>query len=156
MSHGNKEFDSQTLSNRIRGHLYFSKGTAKGQGRDGIVSSNGCDHPLEFQMSRPKSIGGKSMGTNPEQLLAMAYASSFLEALHKSATRLDKKSLADDVKVHAYVYLGLPVDTALEGHTLKVELNVEGLSDDDVIGNAHENCTFSRALRDVDVVIKKC
>lgn len=63
---------------------------------------------------------------------------SFLEAIYKASTKLDKKSLADGVKVHACVYLGLPVDTEMGGHSLRVELNIEGLEDDEIIVTAHE------------------
>ena len=52
---------------------YFSKATAEGPGRNGLVKSNG-DSPLELRMSIPRTAGGKGDGQNPEQLFAMGYA----------------------------------------------------------------------------------
>ena len=52
---------------------YFSKATAEGPGRNGLVKSNG-DSPLELKMSMPRAAGGKGDGQNPEQLFAMGYA----------------------------------------------------------------------------------
>ena len=55
---------------------YFSKATAEGPGRNGIVKSFG-DSPLELKMAMPKAAGGKGDGQNPEQLFAMGYACEF-------------------------------------------------------------------------------
>jgi len=155
LAHGSEEFDSQIDPNGIRGHLYFSKATAEGKGRDDVVRTPGCDFPLELRLTHPKSIGGRGNGPNPEQMFAMGYASCFLNSLQKAATKLDKKQLGDKAKVHVSVYLGQPADSDVQGHTLKTMIDVEGLDDDEIICNAHEHCAFSRALRGAEVVVKK-
>ncbi|KZT10780.1 OsmC-like protein [Laetiporus sulphureus 93-53] len=130
----------------LKDHVYFAKATAEGQGRNGIVKSNG-DAPLELKMAMPKAIGGKGDGQNPEQLFGMGYASCFLGSLQLMAARAGKKHIAENSKVHTKVYLGHPSDPELEGFGLRVELTVEGCDDDEVIAAAHKFCAYSRALK---------
>ncbi|KAM5534570.1 hypothetical protein V8D89_011774 [Ganoderma adspersum] len=127
------------------GHKYFSKATAEGSGRNGFVRSWG-DSPLELKMSLPRTAGGKGDGQNPEQLFAMGYASCFLGALQLAAARANKKELAENAKVTAHVFLGHPMDPNLDGFRLRVELAVEGCSEDAIIAEAHQFCPYSRAL----------
>ncbi|RDX42713.1 OsmC-domain-containing protein [Lentinus brumalis] len=130
----------------LKDHVYFSKAEASGAGRNGIVKSFG-DAPLELKMSMPKTTGGKGDGQNPEQLFAMGYSSCFLGALQLAAARANKKELAENAKVTAKVFLGHPEDPDLDGFGLRVELDVEGCSDDAIIAQAHEFCPYSRALK---------
>ncbi|KAI0358536.1 OsmC-like protein [Trametes cingulata] len=129
----------------LKDHVYFSKATAEGPGRNGVVKSFG-DAPLELKMSMPKVTGGKGDGQNPEQLFAMGYASCFLGALQLAAARANKKHLAENAKVTANVFLGHPTEPDMDGFGLRVELNVEGCHDDAIIAAAHEFCPYSRAL----------
>ncbi|EED85426.1 predicted protein [Postia placenta Mad-698-R] len=130
----------------LKDHVYFAKATARGRGRSGAVKSNG-DCPLELKMATPKIIGGTGDGHNPEQLFGMGYASCFLGSLQLMASRMDKKHVAEDAKVHPNVFLGHPDDPTLEGFGLRVEITVEGCEDDDVITAAHEYCAYSRMLK---------
>ncbi|KAI0633216.1 OsmC-like protein [Trametes polyzona] len=130
----------------LKDHVYFSKATAEGPGRNGIVKSNG-DSPLELKMSMPKVTGGRGDGQNPEQLFAMGYSSCFLGALQLAAARANKKELAENAKVTANVFLGHPSEPDLDGFGLRVEINVEGCDDDAIIAAAHEFCPYSRALK---------
>ncbi|KAI0775806.1 OsmC-like protein [Trametes elegans] len=130
----------------LKDHVYFSKATAEGPGRNGVVKSNG-DSPLKLKMSMPKVTGGKGDGQNPEQLFAMGYASCFLGALQLAAARANKKELAENAKVTANVFLGHPSEPDLDGFGLRVELNVEGCHNDEIIAAAHEFCPYSRALK---------
>ncbi|CDO68967.1 hypothetical protein BN946_scf184782.g15 [Trametes cinnabarina] len=120
--------------------------TAEGPGRNGIVKSFG-DSPLELKMSMPKAAGGKGDGQNPEQLFAMGYASCFLGALQLAAARANKKELAENAKVTANVFLGHPSEPDIDGFGLRVEINVEGCDNDEIIAAAHEFCPYSRALK---------
>jgi organic hydroperoxide reductase OsmC/OhrA len=60
---------------------YFSKhinrATAEGRARAGHASSVGSGAPLDLELTNPKAIGGPGTGQTPEQLLGMAYASTF-------------------------------------------------------------------------------
>lgn len=49
---------------------YTAHATARGQGRNGEVQSDG-DGGLSLRLASPKSMGGKGDGQNPEQLFAM-------------------------------------------------------------------------------------
>ncbi|EKM54619.1 uncharacterized protein PHACADRAFT_258596 [Phanerochaete carnosa HHB-10118-sp] len=139
----------------LKDHLFFSKATASGPGRNGNVKSFG-DAPLDLKISMPKNAGGKGDGQNPEQLFAMGYSSCFLGALQLMGSRAGKKELTDKAQVHATVYLGHPTDPNLEGFGLRVELTVEGCEDDALIHAAHEFCPYSRALKHgIDVKVNK-
>jgi len=130
----------------LKDHVYFSKATAEGPGRSGLVTSNG-DAPLQLKMAMPKTTGGKGDGQNPEQLFAMGYASCFLGALQLAAARAQKKELADAAKVHVSVFLGHPSDPDIDGFGLRADVCVENFDDDAVIAAAHEFCPYSRALK---------
>ncbi|KAJ3555250.1 hypothetical protein NM688_g2682 [Phlebia brevispora] len=119
----------------LKDHVYFSKATAEGAGRNGTVKSFG-DAPLELKLSSPKSTGGKGDGQNPEQLFAMGYSSCFLGALQYVAARANKKELAEKATVTAKVYLGHPEE--MEGFGLRVEITVDGCPDDALVQAAHE------------------
>ncbi|OCH92454.1 OsmC-like protein [Obba rivulosa] len=139
----------------LKDHIFFSKATAEGAGRNGKVKSFG-DAPLELKLAMPKAAGGKGDGQNPEQLFAMGYSGCFLGALQLAAARAGKKELAENAKVHATVFLGHPKDPDMEGFGLRVEIGVEGCDDDAIIAAAHEFCPYSRALtRGVEVDVKK-
>ncbi|KAH9858464.1 OsmC-like protein [Lenzites betulinus] len=129
----------------LKDHVYFSKATAEGAGRNGVVKSNG-DSPLELKMAMPKAAGGKGDGQNPEQLFAMGYSACFLGALQLAAARANKKELAESAKVTANVFLGHPSEPDIDGFGLRVEINVEGCNDDAIISAAHEFCPYSRML----------
>lgn len=139
----------------LKDHLFFSKATAEGAGRNGHVKSFG-DAPLDLKLAMPKVAGGKGDGQNPEQLFAMGYSACFLGALQLQGARAGKKELTDKAKVHATVFLGHPSDPNMEGFGLRVELTVEGCPDDALIQAAHEFCPYSRALKHgIDVKVTK-
>ena len=52
---------------------YTAHATASGKGRDGQVTSDD-DDGIQLRLAKPKSLGGKGDGQNPEQLFAMGYA----------------------------------------------------------------------------------
>jgi len=139
----------------LKDHIFFSKATAEGAGRNGTVKSSG-DAPLDLKLAMPKVAGGKGDGQNPEQLFAMGYSGCFLGALQLAAARAGKKEAAQNAKIHATVFLGHPTDPNLDGFGLRVEIAVEGCDDDAIIAAAHEFCPYSRALKHgVQVDVKK-
>ena len=134
-------------------------------GRNGIVATNDADdQPAEIKMCHPRSMGGRGLGHNPEQLFAAAYAASFASALQHVASLQGKVDAVRDVKTHAAVVLGHPSDR--KGFAIEVDLTVEGCQDDELIAAAHEvrhipiravvrklihanhkGCAYSRLLR---------
>ncbi|MGB4774774.1 MAG: Ohr family peroxiredoxin, partial [Daejeonella sp.] len=58
--------------------LYTATVTAKG-GRNGHIKSS--DGMLEFELRKPREMGGQGGATNPEQLFAAAWGACYLGAL---------------------------------------------------------------------------
>jgi osmotically inducible protein OsmC len=121
-------------------------GIATSSGREGrAVSSDG---KLDLALDRPKELGGKGEGTNPEQLFAAGYSACFASALAMVAKR-EKLDLAD-ASVTAEVGLNA---NGSGGFALSVTLRVE-LPDDIspeqgrmAIEAAHQVCPYSNATR---------
>lgn len=124
----------------LKDHKYTAHATAKGQGRNGEVKSNG----LELDLAMPKELGGTGKGQNPEQLFAMGYAACLLGAIQMAAGRMGKAESAKKAVVHTSVHIGEPKE--MGGFGLAVDINVEGV-DEDVLKAGHEACPYSRALQ---------
>ncbi|KZT22241.1 OsmC-like protein [Neolentinus lepideus HHB14362 ss-1] len=134
---------------------YTAHATARGQGRNGEVTSDD-DAGLKLRLAMPKSLGGKGDGQNPEQLLAMGYSACFLSALQLVAGRMGREASeqAKSAVVRTKVYMGEP--EGLGGFGLAVDVEVEGVEDDELIKAGHEACPYSRALKHGAVVnVKK-
>ena len=58
--------------------VYTTSAIAVG-GRDGITGTT--DGRFEVKLARPKELGGRNDGTNPEQLFASGYAACFLTSM---------------------------------------------------------------------------
>ncbi|KAF9467446.1 OsmC-like protein [Collybia nuda] len=129
----------------LKDHKYTAHATAKGQGRNGEVKSNG----FELDLAMPKELGGTGKGQNPEQLFAMGYSSCLLGAIHMMAGRMGKAESTKNAVVHASVHLGEPND--IGGFGIAVDIKVEGVPDD-VLKAGHEACPYSRALQHGAVV----
>ncbi|KAI0829831.1 OsmC-like protein [Trametes gibbosa] len=127
----------------LKDHKYSAHATAKGQGRDGQVTSHD-DSGLKLRLAMPKSLGGKGDGQNPEQLFAMGYAACFLSALQMVAGQTGKTDQARNAVVHAQVHLGQP--EGMEGFGLQVDIQIEGIEDMELIQAGHKACPYSRAL----------
>lgn len=140
-----------TLSPNV---LYLSSAVAEQPGRAGVVKSN-TDTPLELTFARPKTIGGKGKGTTPEQLLAMAMSTSFLDAMNIAASKQGKNGSLANARVHAAAFLG-HADNGHDGFALSTNILVENVDDDEVILAARELCPFSKALSEgIEVKIMK-
>jgi lipoyl-dependent peroxiredoxin len=59
--------------------IYTTSAIASG-GRDGHAATT--DGSLDVKLARPKELGGKGNGNNPEQLFAAGYAACFLSSMH--------------------------------------------------------------------------
>lgn len=132
--------------------LYKASATTTG-GREGHVASD--DGILDFDLSVPKSMGGKGdEKTNPEQLFAAGYSACYGSALQAVA----KKHKVDlgDFSVTAEVSIGKTEDDDLQ---LSVILDsfipgVDVETGEKLVNEAHEMCPYSRATRDnIDVTL---
>jgi osmotically inducible protein OsmC len=137
----------QTLEKR----MYTATATAIG-GRDGHAKSD--DGVLDVRITPPKALGGKDVGTNPEQLFAAGYAACFGSALSHIA-RAQKITLGE-VKITARVTLG----SVGQGFGLAVELEA-ALPDlpreqaQKLVEAAHAVCPYSNATRgNIEVDLK--
>ncbi|KAF8070069.1 OsmC/Ohr family [Lyophyllum atratum] len=124
----------------LEDHKYTAHATAKGQGRNGEVKSNG----LELDLATPKELGGTGKGENPEQLFAMGYAACLLGAIQMVAGKMGKPESAKNAVVRTSVHIGEPKE--MGGFGLAVDIKVEGV-DEDVLKAGHEACPYSRALQ---------
>ena len=132
--------------------LYTGVATTTG-GREGNVRSE--DGVLDFDLSVPKSMGGKGEEkTNPEQLFAAGYSACYGSALQVIA----KKHKVDlgDFSVTATVDLGkteegdLELSVILDSYIPGVDVETGEM----LVNEAHEICPYSRATRDnIDVTL---
>ena len=124
--------------------------TAEAQVTGGRVHGRGrtSDGALEVELRLPKELGGEEVGTNPEQLFAVGFASCFESAVGVIARR--QKVEADDVRIDSKVML-LPTEE--RGFQLAVELDVTlpSIADRDqaveLVRAAHQVCPYSNATR---------
>jgi Ohr subfamily peroxiredoxin len=128
---------------------YTAHATADHGGRGtGTVATD--DGKVAVKLSTPKAMGGDDgPGTNPEQLVAMAYSACFLGAM-KGAARKAGKVLPEEATVTAAVSfadrednVGFTMVTALEG-------KVPGWSKADIEATmkaAHDICPISDLIR---------
>jgi Ohr subfamily peroxiredoxin len=132
--------------------LYTARATAQG-GRDSSVKTD--DGTLDFDLSIPKSMGGKGgNGANPEQFFAAGYSACFGSALAHVA--LTHKIELGDYTVQASVKLGKNEDDMFQ---LAVVLDcylptVDTETGEMLVNEAHEVCPYSRATMDnIDVTL---
>jgi len=133
--------------------MYTANATAIG-GRDGHAKSD--DGVLDVRITPPKALGGKDVGTNPEQLFAAGYAACFGSALSHVAKA--QKVAIGEIKITARVTLG----QVGQGFGLAVELEADlpDLPRDQalkLVETAHQVCPYSNATRgniEVDLKVK--
>ena len=130
--------------------LYTAEATAWG-GREGRAASS--DGNVDVQLVVPSELGGPGgAGTNPEQLLATAWAGCFHSAL-KIVARRPKVDVSESA-VTVRVALGAN-DSGGFGLSADIEAELPGVPRDDAVAlveAAHAVCPFSNATRDnVDV-----
>lgn len=103
----------------------------------------------------PPALGGPGGATNPEQLIAAAYATCFHSAMRLFARNAGVK-VPDDATIEAAISLA-PDDTGF-GISAVPTAYLPGLDQaqaDELPAGAHPVCPYSRATRgNVDVVLK--
>jgi Ohr subfamily peroxiredoxin len=136
--------------NRIAKVLHTAKTRTIGGRENG--SSRSSDGRLDVRLSTP---GSARIGTNPEQLFAVAW-SACLESAIALAAKKRKTVLPADMAIDAEVDLNASED----GYFLNARLNITlpGVDRDTaqlLINEAHENCPYSKATRgNIHVVTK--
>jgi Ohr subfamily peroxiredoxin len=125
--------------------LYTAEVTVTGGRRGGTARSS--DGILDLPLQAPVETGGPGGATNPEQLLAAAYAACYASALGVAARR--RRVALGEIRVTARVTLG--TDEA-QVYGLRAALVVECPGVDRAVVSelaeaAHEVCPVSRAVR---------
>jgi len=144
----------RSLSSAERpGAPYKAEVTAIG-GRTGFVQSS--DSRLRLELCGPAVRAGvRNKGTNPEQLLAAAYASCFLSAIQQAA-REAQIAIPADANVTARIEVGEGTDepeAAGPIFTLMVDLpGIEPAQRQALVERAHAISRCSRAMRGSGVV----
>jgi len=128
--------------------LYEATTTAVG-GRTGHVKSD--DGPLDFNLSTPKSMGGKGGdGANPEQFFGAAYSACFGGAIQAVADADDIEIENDKISVSATIGFckddegGFMLEATLDCYIPGVDIETGEM----LVNKAHEVCPFSKATRD--------
>jgi Ohr subfamily peroxiredoxin len=132
--------------------LYTAEATAWG-GREGRAAST--DGNVDVQLVVPKELGGPGgAGTNPEQLMATAWAGCFHSAL-KLVARAEKLDVSESA-VTVRVGLGTN-ESGTFNLAAEIEAELPGLDAEAaraLIERAHSVCPFSNATRNnVDAVL---
>ena len=126
--------------------LYTAEAIARGEGRDGEVTST--DGIIDETLATPKELGGPGgEHTNPEQLFAAGYAACFHSAL-KAAARQHKADLGDS-EITARVGIGKNDQGKFE-LTVELDAKLIGMEQgkaDELVAEAHQICPYSSATR---------
>lgn len=123
--------------------LYTASVTAKG-GRDGHIKSS--DGILDFNLRKPREMGGQGGATNPEQLFAAAWGSCYLGALGSVAQQEGVDTAEATVEVH----ISFNQDGSSFMLSADLDVHVPGISTieaQELADKAHRVCPYSKATR---------
>jgi Ohr subfamily peroxiredoxin len=121
--------------------LYTAKAHTTG-GREGGTSRT-SDGRLDVKLTTP---GAKGDGTNPEQLFAVGWSSSFLSAIKLEAAAM-KVRLPADAAVDAEVDLGATAGQYFLQARLNVSLpGIDRQTAQSLVDGAHRRCPYSKAV----------
>ncbi|MFD0941295.1 organic hydroperoxide resistance protein [Pedobacter boryungensis] len=123
--------------------LYTGSVTAIG-GRDGHVKSS--DGILDFELRKPKELGGQGGASNPEQLFAAAWGACYLGALGSVAERDGVDVSAANVNVH----VSFNKDGNAFVLSADLDVHIPGISQEEsqaLADKAHRACPYSKATR---------
>jgi lipoyl-dependent peroxiredoxin len=126
--------------------VYTTSAIAVG-GRDGITGTT--DGRFEVKLARPKELGGKDDGANPEQLFASGYAACFLTSMQLMASHCGSEVPAD-AEVMATVGLGMCLEGGGLGLDIVLDVTLPGMPAQEaeaLIKKAYQVCPFSNAMR---------
>jgi Ohr subfamily peroxiredoxin len=125
--------------------IYATSAIAVG-GRDGNTGT--IDGRFDIKLARPKELGGKGGGNNPEELFASGYAACFLSSMQLLASQ-GGPAIPEDAEVKATVGLGPRSEGGL-GLEIALDITLPGLARGEaeaLIERAHQICPYSNATR---------
>ncbi|RZJ80715.1 MAG: organic hydroperoxide resistance protein [Flavobacterium sp.] len=123
--------------------LYTASVIATG-GRDGHVKSS--DGILDFDLRRPRELGGQGGASNPEQLFAAAWGACYLGALGSVA---DHEGV-DASEATVNVMVSFNEDGKAFALSAELDVHIPGLSHDEtqrIAEMAHKTCPYSKATK---------
>jgi osmotically inducible protein OsmC len=123
--------------------LYTASVTAKG-GRDGHIKSS--DGIIEFDLRKPKEMGGQGGATNPEQLFAAAWGACYLGALGSIAQHEGVDASEATVEVH----ISFNKDGNAYALSAELDVHIPGITIEEsqsIADKAHRTCPYSKATR---------
>ncbi len=128
------------------GRVRVTGGEAAHGRASGVVRSD--DGVLELELRLPQALGGEGGGTNPEQLLAAAYAACFHGAMTLLATRAGLELVDANVEV-AVTFSRDPVDGLfLLSAQVHVELpGIDRTTAAELIRNTERICPYAKMFR---------
>jgi osmotically inducible protein OsmC len=134
--------------------LYTAEAVATGAGRDGHVRSS--DGLLDFDLAKPREMGGRGGAPNPEMLFAAGYAACFHNALLGVIKRAGLQ--AEDSTVTARVGIGRNDNGVGFGLSVTLRIALPGVGEStakDLVDKAHQVCPYSNATRgNIDVILE--
>jgi lipoyl-dependent peroxiredoxin len=125
--------------------VYTTSAIAVG-GRDGNTGTT--EGGFEVKLARPKELGGKGDGNNPEQLFASGYAACFLSSMQLLASQGEAKVPAN-AEVMATVGFGPRPEGGL-GLEIALDITLPGVARreaETLVEKAHQICAYSNATR---------
>ncbi|RNL52347.1 organic hydroperoxide resistance protein [Pedobacter jejuensis] len=123
--------------------LYTAEVTATG-GRDGHIKSS--DGQLDFELRKPKEMGGQGGATNPEQLFAAAWGPCYLGALGSIAERAG----VDVSEANVNVLVSFNQDGNAFVLSADLDVHIPGISQEEaqeLAEKAHKACPYSKATK---------
>jgi osmotically inducible protein OsmC len=131
--------------------VYTTSAIAVG-GREGNTGTT--DGRFEVTLARPKELGGKRDGINPEQLFASGYAACFLSSMQLLASQ-GGPAVPEDAEVMVTVGFGPRSEGGL-GLEIALDITLPGVARSEaqaLIEKAHQICAYSNATRN-NVAVK--
>ena len=132
----------------IRGpaEIFYNAAVIATGGRSGQAQSS--DRNLAVNLSIPKEMGGNNAtGTNPEQLFAAAFASSFEDTLSSVAKRQNVD--LNEAFIQARIGLG-PIDKGVNGLSVALHIYLPGVEKstaEKLVAQAVAICPYASAIR---------
>ncbi|WP_421939625.1 organic hydroperoxide resistance protein [Pedobacter sp.] len=123
--------------------LYTAEVTATG-GRDGHVKSS--DGIIDFDLKKPKELGGQGGATNPEQLFAAAWGACYLGALGSIAEREG----VDTSEAQVNVLISFNKDGNAFVLSADLDVHIPSITTEEaqqIADKAHKTCPYSKATR---------
>ncbi|WP_293789695.1 organic hydroperoxide resistance protein [uncultured Pedobacter sp.] len=123
--------------------LYTAEVTAIG-GRDGHIKSS--DGILDFDLRKPKELGGQGGATNPEELFAAAWGPCYLGALGSIA----EHEGVDVSEAQVKVLVSFNKDGNSFALSADLDVHIPGISHEEaqtLAEKAHRACPYSKATR---------